>query len=855
MHKKQNTIKIKVIGWFLLAALAVLLTGIISYNSYHELLRSLENPSNQQTKLKELGDILANITKAEAKMRAYSLTRDPGLLESYQSLVISINQELETIQTIEPVSAEFNLKVDSVSHLLDDQMGGIASYIELKNTLNQLSFSSMALEEINSTTDSIPTLRTTTTTTITTTTVEPLPSSSHQKRKNSSRRSPSDKRQQKKRAQEIAREIVRLEKEPQIQTETTITTDTSFVQPDTVLGSIQQILVDIGKEESQYQEVLAGKELKLIESSMVIIDQIRGLISGLEKQELAQNIQRANNAKVIASRSTLTISIIIFICLVLGILFTYLIFKDVRIGDYYNKQLIGAKNEAEQLAESKQQFLANMSHEIRTPLNAIIGFTEQLSGTSLEPTQQQYLDAVQTSSQHLLHTVNDILDYSKIEAGELNIDNITFELGNTLEEVIEALQLKASEKELNLSLEMNPLVPVYLIGDPFRLKQVLFNLVSNGIKFTDNGYVKVQCNYTNSNGLVKVVLSVRDSGIGIPEEKQGDVFGDFKQVDPSATRRYEGTGLGLAICKKLVEVQAGSISVQSNGRQGSEFIVQLDYPISQSGSMSNSNNIPIAPNSLHGLRLLVADDDQFNIQLLKAILEKWGAQVSYCANGKEAKKQITRHTFDLILTDINMPEVGGVELSRFIRSLDNPEKQEIPIIALTANVMKTDLEKYLEAGINDFILKPFKEVELYQKIRKMIPVAKFGKIPVTVQFNLDEFKKFSGGDDKALLPILEAFYTNLKQNVKSLMEFTDNQDLEAIAELAHKMISSFGHVHAMEPVNKLRQLETKIRTNETDIPLRAMVEEIQQLSHPILESLEQEIEERRSNIGLTKCGK
>ncbi len=838
MLKKQNTIKIKVIGWFLLAALAVLLTGIISYNSYRELLRSLENPSNQQTKLKELGNIMANITEAEAKMRAYALTRDPVQLETYRNLVISINLKLETVKTIEPVSAEFNAEVDSVSYLLNEQAGGIASFIELKNALNQLSFSSKALEEISNTTDTIPTLRTTTTTTTTTTTVELLPPSEKDDKKGKNTR-----RQQKRRTQEIARELAKLEQKPQIQTETTVTTDTSYVQPDTVLGNIQQILVDIGKEESQYQQVLSNKELQLIESSMVIIDQIRGLIGGLEKQELAQNIQRANNAKVIASRSTLTISIIIFICLIVGILFTYLIFKDVRISDYYNKQLIGAKNEAEQLAESKQHFLANMSHEIRTPLNAIIGFTEQLAGTSLNPKQQRYLDAVQTSSQHLLHTVNDILDYSKIEAGELRIDQVTFELGHTLKEVVAALQLNASGKGLSLTMEMNPAVPIYLIGDPFRLKQILLNLVSNGIKFTDNGYVRVQCDYTSSSGLVNVTISVKDTGIGIPEEKRGEIFRDFKQVDPSATRRYEGTGLGLAICKKLVEMQQGSITVQSNGNQGSEFIVKLDYPLSQHQVRPSKKAMDVSPTSLlQSMRLLVVDDDPFNIKLIKTILEKWEVQATYCINGKEAIEQITKHSFDLILTDIHMPEVGGVGLSKFVRSLVDPEKREIPIIALTANVIKTDLEKYRKAGINDFILKPYREVELYQKINELVPKDGADNSKVSVQFELNDFKKFSGGDDEALLPILEAFHDNLNQNLQMLVTSTEKQDLQTVAELAHKMISSFGHVHAKEPVSKLRQLETKIRSKESDLPLKAMVEEIQQLSHPILEALEQEIE-------------
>lgn len=837
MHKKKNTIKIKVIGWFLLAALAVLLTGIISYNSYRELLSSLDNPSNQETKLKELGAILADITEAEANMRAYALTRDDSLLDNYQNLAASISHHLESIKSIEPLDDEFNLKVDSVSQLLTNQSDGIGSFIDLKETLSQLSFSSKALDEISTTTDSIPTLRTTTTTTTTTTTIEPLPQTSENpNRKNT-------KRQQKKRAQDIAREIAKLEQEPQVQTKTQVTTDTSFVQPDTILTNIQQILVDIGKEESKYREVMAQKELDLIESSIVIIDQIRGLIGGLEKQELAMNIQRTNNAKMIASRSTLTISIIIFVCLVLGIIFTYLIFRDVKIGDYYNLKLIGEKNEAEQLADSKQQFLANMSHEIRTPLNAIIGFTEQLFDTTLKPNQKQYLEAVHSSSQHLLQTVNDILDYSKIEAGELKIVQVPFELGETLNQVVSAFELKASEKGLDLSLKVSPPESVYLEGDPFRLKQILFNLIGNGIKFTDSGYVKIICDYIIDNDLVQVNLSIKDSGIGIPREKHNEIFNDFKQVDTSDTRPYEGTGLGLAICKQLVELQNGKISIRSNNNQGSEFFVSLQYPLSrrQIEPDNPSGTIDSRHGTLQYLKLLIADDDTFNIQLMKTILQKWGAQAHFCSNGKEAMDQIQQHYFDLILTDIHMPEVGGVELTRFIRSLANPEKQKIPIIALTANVMKADLEKYKQAGINDFVLKPFKEADLFQKLIQLVPF-KPGNKTETINVSLDDFRKFSGGDKEALLPILETFYLNLKENVDSLDKLSAKHDLIAMAELAHKMISSFGHIQALEPVKKLRLLETKIREEEKDIPVKQLVEEISALSKPIYIELEKEIE-------------
>lgn len=844
MQKRHNTIKIKVIGWFLLAALAVLLTGIISYTSYRELLNSLDNDVTQETKLKALGDILANITEAEAKMRAYALTKESETLETYQQLVLSINQDLERVKTIEPVSPRFNVQVDSVSSLLNHQTSGIASFIELKNTLNQLSFSAKALEEISSTTDSIPSLRTTTTTTTTTTRVDPVVEEPDEddKRKNT-------KRQQRRRVQEVAKALSKLEQEPQIETETTIITDTSFVQPDTVLENIQQILVDISKEENRYQQIVANKELKLIESSEMIIDQIRGLISSLEKQELADNIERANNAKLIASRSTLTISIIIFVCLILGILFTYWIFRDVRIRDFYNKQLIGAKQQAEQLADSKQQFLANMSHEIRTPLNSIIGFTEQLAGTDLQPAQQKYLSAVQASSKHLLNTVNDILDYSKIEAGELKIGKIPFELKSVLEEVINALQLKAREKNLTLNLTISPDKPANLLGDPFRLKQILINLVNNAIKFTEQGKVSVSCKYHVTDNLSKVVLIVKDTGIGIPREKRNEIFHDFKQVDLSATRRYEGTGLGLAICKRLVEMQGGTIQVKSNDPQGSVFVVKLEYAPDEANLADSRVNgeqktdlvlQSEVSTDLKGIKLLIADDDQFNIQLIQTILEKSGAEISYCVNGAEAIEKIRAHSFDLVLTDINMPEISGVELSRMIRALPDTKKKTIPIIALTANVMENDLERYQKAGINDFVLKPFREEELFNKIRAILPTASL-KSPERL-YRLDDFEKFAAGDSQALKPMLETFHTSLSQNMNDLLYHSKNQEYKTVAELAHKMISSFGHLHAMEPVQKLRLLENQIRSDHQDVCLGEIVNEIEALAIPVLEGLKKELD-------------
>ena len=706
----------------------------------------------------------------------------------------------------------------------------------LKDNIAGSNFSAKALDEISNSADSVPAVRTTTTTTTKTTTVESLsiPEESDKKKRTT-------KRQQRKRAQEIAKELAKLEQLPNVQTETIVTTDTSFIQPDTAFASIQQLLENLDAEESYYQQLLEDKELQLIESSILIIDKIRGLIGGLEKQELAINIQKANAAKLIASRSTLTISIIIFICLVVGIIFTYLIFKDVRISDYYNQQLIGAKNQAEQLAEVKQQFLANMSHEIRTPLNAIIGFTEQLTGTELQSKQKGYLDAISSSSQHLLNTVNDILDYSKIEAGELKIESKPFDLNQCLNEVIEALQLKASKKGLDLSLNIEPLGANHLMGDPFRLKQILFNLISNGIKFTEEGYVMVKVRQKIKTSQAIIEIAVKDSGIGIPVHKREEVFHDFKQVDATTNRTYDGTGLGLAICKKLVEIQGGTITITSNTPRGSEFKVQLQYPISEA---KVTNQVPRkAPisSTLAGIRILAVDDDPFNLQLLRTILEKQEADVTYSSSGNEAMNLIKNEWFDIILTDINMPEVGGVELCRYVRSIPGQSnKHQIPVIALTANVINSDLERYRRAGINDFVLKPFSSNELLTKIEEARSISKLDNANA-VQFALDDFKQFSAGDKEALRPMLEAFHKNLAQNLQILSDSANEGNLNAVAEVAHKMISSFGHIHASKPVNQLRILENKIRGSENDLQLKESVHEIHELANPILQELQKEI--------------
>ena len=344
---------------------------------------------------------------------------------------------------------------------------------------------------------------------------------------------------------------------------------------------------------------------------------------------------------------------------------------------------------------------------------------------------------------------------------------------------------------------------------------------------------------------------MEDSGIGIKKEIIPEIFKDFNQADLSTTRKYEGTGLGLAICKRLVEIQGGTIKVESEPGKGSKFQVQLTYDNSDQIPNQTSSIASVRPNGLNGgAKLLVVDDDKFNLRLLEVILKKWGLKVELCDNGNTAMNRLSTDQYDLVLTDINMPETSGLDLCSYIRSQSDPKKKNIPIVALTANVMENDIERYLDAGINDVLLKPYKEQDLFEKIKSYLDItqAKPSEVVAGGSFNLEDFKKFSGGDEAALLSILDSFHSNLCKNVQALETYSSQESLPKLAELAHKMISSFGHLQAHLAVETLREVEILARNGDSEGNIPKKVEQVVLLAGPVQAALHQEISELKESI-------
>jgi PAS domain S-box-containing protein len=404
--------------------------------------------------------------------------------------------------------------------------------------------------------------------------------------------------------------------------------------------------------------------------------------------------------------------------------------EDLNVLDFIAKQIaiaiqrrtmldnmIQARQKAEEAAQSKQLFMSTMSHEIRTPLNEVIGISNLLMQSNPTEEQSDLIKTLRFSANHLMTLVNDVLDYNKMESGKIVFEQTQFNLTDFLDEMRRSYSFRAHEKKLKFNIERSQDVVSEVIGDQIRLNQVLSNLLSNALKFTISGSINVYVRELERTGnLSKIEFTVKDTGIGIPAEKHEDIFESFTQASTDTTRRFGGTGLGLAICKRLVELQGGTIRVESVPGNGSSFIFTLIFGIAEQQVVSRTASLSDNLKGLEGKRVLVAEDNKINFFVANKFLVSWGILVTHVENGQLALEMVNKEEFDLILMDLHMPILDGIEASRIIRNSANPRISSIPIVALTAAIMSESHDRIEGLNINDYVLKPFKPQDLYERI-------------------------------------------------------------------------------------------------------------------------------------------
>ncbi|MCZ8284147.1 MAG: ATP-binding protein, partial [Bacteroidia bacterium] len=452
-------------------------------------------------------------------------------------------------------------------------------------------------------------------------------------------------------------------------------------------------------------------------------------------------------------------------------------------------------------------------HEIRTPMNAILGFTGLLHKTTLDPTQAEYLSAIRHSSANLLSIINDILDFSKIEAGMLRIESIPFSVDEVIHPLRVMFEEKAREKGLAFQIVIDKRIPAILFGDPTRLGQILVNLLNNALKFTDHGSVSLTLEVEAlEEKRVSLRFNVKDTGIGIPEDKQANVFERFNQGNAETTRKYGGTGLGLSIVRSLVTMQNGTITFRSRQFQGTEFSVTIPYAVSQErvATGEDTHTGPLQPFEKK-YKVLLAEDNLLNQRLTTRLLEGFGLECEVAEDGTVVLEKLHRAPFDLVLMDIQMPVLDGYHTTQHIRQ---ELKLEIPVIAMTAHSIEGELQKCIRFGMNDYISKPFKEEELYQVLRKYLPedlpapVENQKRVPAE-KLDLSDLYEMAKGNKTFMREMSEMFVAQNPGDMAELEKAVADDDYERISDVAHRMKTSVGFMGLkalMQPLNEIEQL-------------------------------------------------
>jgi PAS domain S-box-containing protein len=505
-------------------------------------------------------------------------------------------------------------------------------------------------------------------------------------------------------------------------------------------------------------------------------------------------------------------------------------------------ELKKAQKITEEVAQSKQKFLAHMSHEIRTPMNAIMGMTNQLSKSLLNKEQHNYINIIKNASSNLLNIINEILDLSKIEAGKLSLEVIGFEPKLVIGQVMQVMMHKAEEKGLlftNSHCDIK--LADVLLGDPYRLNQILLNLVSNSIKFTDAGTVDISCNVIEENDLQQIVkVTVSDTGKGMDEAFTKKLFKKYTQEDESTARIYGGTGLGMSICEELVHLMDGSISVESKKGGGTSISFVIPFSKGTKDLIQVKEIVQLDTNLLKGTRVLIADDYEINRLVASTILNNFDVITDEAKNGIEAIEKVEAGHYDLILMDVQMPEMDGLEATHYIR---NKISKTIPIIALTAYALKGDDAKFISAGMDDYLSKPFEENQLLEIMLKWIKKTEI-KLPKeiilpksTPLFDLTKIQTIARGNKEFVTKMIELFIETTPVSIIDMKTAYSNKDFDKVKKIAHRIKPAIDNLEISGIKNDVREIEMNAETYQTSEQLEILISKVEQVINEVVTNL------------------
>src|SRR6218665_288767 len=773
MSQKQASIKGKVIlGYLLMFAIAVLSVWFI----YTEILKIAipdKDVNSENKKILQISSAITNLYASENAGRSSILTGSSKDFREYKKLLDSVNQQIEAIKA--DSDATQLGKLDTIQNLLKKKKNSINEIIQFRNFYNQQNTFDRAVGKIYKVKDSLNR------------SVKPI-----QFRSNSQMREFLNNVLTKKQMDSLSKLPVSNEK---------------------LTAEIEKMLTQVVIRDNKMKYELFKKEQRLQDENRIISDQLRIVLSSLEKEILQKSNAKINKSKSAINNTIQIIAWVGAITFCLLILFAGIIIRDLTISQKYRQQLEMLNDEKENLLRSKTMLMATVTHDIQTPLGSVIGFSDLMKNTETTPKQKQYLDNIKHSALYIMKLVNDLLDFSKLENNKITIEKVAFNFKELIESTCKPLEPNATNKNIELRYDVEDELDQNFISDPYRLKQILTNLISNAIKFTQRGSVEVVAKLESNN----IIIAVIDTGIGIAKEEQAAVFKEFTQAHPGIEKKFGGTGLGLTIAKRLLEMLHGSIALESVENQGSIFTISI--PAVRSEVKKGSNDHPKATAAfgfLNGKKILIVDDDAMQLALMKEIFNNYPVKITALADPSKVKPLLESEKFDLVLSDVQMPQIDGFELVRIIRNNNDPEISALPVVALSG---KRDLnpEDFTAKGFTAFHPKPLKLDKLLLLLESIF---KNKKVPVTAVlptekpssktlFNLESLNQFTQSDPNALRLIVETFITSSKENCLVLKQTAAQMDWDKMAEIAHKMIPMLKQMEVFSISGLLEAIEDK----------------------------------------------
>lgn len=800
----------KILAAFFLTFLAVILAQSISRFSFRELLGTVEDLSEPNEKLGLLNSVFHEITTLDQLQRAEAITNPRKPYTSFLSQSSKLNLLIDSLTRMPWDTSQLNRLVQ-MKDVLSERNKLFFSYLKVKAEILDNRKFSVQLDTLAAIlTDDQMAIDSSLITTEKKTITTYLPDTNRLKKKEHR----SFFRQlfgSKKSKARLDTPTIKVEEHYSVDVDTL-----AVARQNEALFEVEKIMRELELEQRNQRRRLERQELELIHANSVFINQLLNILHDVENEELERMRQTNAHAVSVMNQSISRTNLLLLSFLLAAAFFVYLIYIDITRSNYYKAQLEKAIDRAEELGQIKQRFLANMSHEIRTPLQSIIGFAEQLKQDGRH--HKDAAEAIHSSSEHLLHIVNEVLDYSRISSGNFTLEKEPFHLMTLIKEVESAIRMQAQKKNLTFILDAEQATEYSLLGDPFRLRQILYNLLGNAVKFTSNGFIRLSVKTDELEDAVACTFEITDTGIGIFPEDLEKIFNQFEQANSHIAKNYGGTGLGLTIVKSLVDAQNGSLDVSSKPGFGSTFSVKLKFDKSSGVMLQSAQSRQASQSPSFNGTVIVVDDDPLILRLCSLILKKNGIEHFTFQDPEQCLAKPVDDRVTHLFLDIRMPSMNGVDLCH---ALQQKYRAETKFIALTAHVLKEEKDTILEQGFDAILTKPFREAEMMEVLTKGTTRKVSAEAP-----DLSALRQMTMNDEGLFQSVMVQFVDETSEDLRNLKATLPGSDAKAIREVVHRLSGRLSQIGVKDLGSKFNKIETSLVEGKAVDTLRDELSEL-----------------------------